>query len=83
MADFWAERLIAEGRTSVAGRVDSLFREALGRAPGESERANCIAAVRSLAAAYGVDENGLMASRPVWKDAAHMMFNLKEFIFIP
>jgi len=83
MADFWAERLIADGRTSVAGRVDSLFREALGRAPGESERANCIAAVRSLAAAYGVDENGLMASRPVWKDAAHMMFNLKEFIFIP
>jgi hypothetical protein len=83
MADFWAERLIADGQTSIADRVDSLFREALDRAPGEAERANCIAAVRSLAAAYNVDEAGILASRAVWKDAAHMMFNLKEFIFIP
>jgi hypothetical protein len=83
MADFWAARLVADGRASIADRVDSLFHEALGRAPGESERANCVAAVRSLAAAGGVGETGIMASRAVWKDAAHMMFNLKEFIFIP
>jgi hypothetical protein len=30
-----------------------------------------------------VGEADLMTSRAVWKDAAHMMFNLKEFIFIP
>ena len=83
MADFWAGRIVTDGGTSIADRVDSLFREALGRLPCDSEREDCVAAVRSLAAAYGVDDAGLMESRPVWKDAAHMMFNLKEFIFIP
>ena len=82
MADFWAGRLVADGRTSIDDRVDTLYREALDRAPSEADRESCIDAVRSLAATHGVDEAGL-ASRAVWKDTAHMMFNLKEFIFIP
>jgi cytochrome c553 len=83
MADVWASRLVADGRTSVADRVDALFHEALGRAPSDADRENCAAAVRSLTAARGVAEPDILASRDVWKDAAHMMFNLKEFIFIP
>jgi hypothetical protein len=83
MADVWASHLVADGRTSLADRVDALFHEALGRAPSETDRENCLAAVRSLAAARGVAESDILASRDVWKDAAHMMFNLKEFIFIP
>ena len=83
MADYWAGRLVTDGRTSVADRVDALFRETLGRAPTESDRENAIAAVHRLAAAHAVAESDLLASRAVWKDAAHMIFNLKEFIFIP
>jgi hypothetical protein len=83
MADYWAGRLVTDGRTSVADRVDTLFRDALGRAPTKLDRENTVAAVRRLAAAHGVAEPDLLASRAVWKDAAHMMFNLKEFIFIP
>ncbi|MDR3402180.1 MAG: PSD1 and planctomycete cytochrome C domain-containing protein [Chthoniobacter sp.] len=83
MADFWSARLVADGRTSAADRVDALFREALGRAPSDADRESCLAAVRSLAATHGVAEADILASRAVWKDAAHMMFNLKEFIFIP
>jgi hypothetical protein len=83
MADFWAAHLVADGRNSVANRVDALFRDALGRAPSESDRASCLEALHSLAADHGVAEGEILASRAVWKDAAHMMFNLKEFIFIP
>jgi hypothetical protein len=83
MADVWASRLVADGRTSVADRVDALFHEALGRAPSEVDREDCLAAVRSLATARGISEAEILGSRDVWKDAAHMMFNLKEFIFIP
>jgi len=83
MADFWAGRLVTDGRASAAERVDVLFREALGRAPDASERESCLAAVRSLAAAQGIGEADILTNRAVWKDAAHMMFNLKEFIFIP
>ena len=83
MADVWAGRLVADGRCSIADRVDALFRDALGRAPSNADRENCLAAVRSLAAARGVAEADIVTNRDVWKDAAHMMFNLKEFIFIP
>jgi hypothetical protein len=83
MADYWAGRLIADGRSSVNDRVDALFRDALGRPPTDADRENAVAAVHRLAAAHQVAEADLMASRAVWKDAAHMMFNLKEFIFIP
>jgi hypothetical protein len=74
---------VADGRPSIADRVDALFREALGRMPDDSERASCLEAVRSLAATHGIAESEILTSRAVWKDAAHMMFNLKEFIFIP
>jgi hypothetical protein len=83
MADFWASRLVSDGRASVAERVDELFRAALGRPPSDEDRESCLAALRSLAATHGVEEAGILQSREVWKDAAHMMFNLKEFIFVP
>jgi mono/diheme cytochrome c family protein len=83
MADFWAARLVADGRSSVADRVDTLYHEALGRTPSDADRASCIAAIRSLALTHGVSEADILTSRAVWKDAAHMMFNLKEFIFVP
>ncbi len=83
MADHWAGRLVADGCSSVAERVDALFREALGRAPTDTDLENGVASVHRLAATHGVAEADILTSRIVWKDAAHMMFNLKEFIFIP
>ena len=83
MADFWAARLIADGRTSVADRVDALFRDSLGRPPSDADREKAFATVQKLAAADGVPEADVLTSRAVWKDTAHMMFNLQEFIFIP
>ncbi|EDY20333.1 protein of unknown function DUF1549 [Chthoniobacter flavus Ellin428] len=83
MADFWASRLVADGSPTVADRVDALFRQALGRPPSAADRESCLAALRSLAAERGVNEAEILPNRDVWKDAAHMMFNLKEFIFVP
>ena len=83
MADVWAGRLMADGKTSISDRVHGLFREALGRTISISESEACVEAVRNLAKAHGVAEAEVLTSRAVWKDAAHMMFNLKEFIFIP
>ena len=83
LADHWAGRLVADGCTSVADRADAMFRAALGRTSDESERARFSANIRSLAAARGVAEPDILANRAVWQDAAHALFNLTEFIFIP
>jgi hypothetical protein len=30
-----------------------------------------------------VSEEAILKSLPVWKDLAHAVFNLKEFIYVP
>ena len=55
----------------------------IGFPPSDADREKAIEAVRRLAAADGVPDADILASRAVWKDTAHMMFNLQEFIFIP
>lgn len=83
MADHWAGELIADGSPSVSARIDTMFHKALDRSPQAAERERFERAIRTMAAQAGVSESDLLTSRPVWKDAAHLVFNLSEFLFIP
>lgn len=83
MADHWAGQLIADGRTLMSDRCEAMFRAALGRTPTTPERARFEATVRAIASDLGVSETDMLTSRPVWKDAGHLLFNLNEFLFVP
>ncbi len=83
MADVWAGRLMKDGSHDAATRIDMMFRTALGRPPSDNERARFTAAVGQFARLRGASENQTLNNRAVWKDAAHAIFNFKEFIFIP
>jgi hypothetical protein len=83
MADHWAGELIADGSPSMSTRVEAMFRKALGRSPSTPERERFEQAIRAMAAQEDVSEADLLTSRAVWKDAAHLVFNLSEFLFIP
>ncbi len=83
MADTWAGALVVDGCTTVDSRVDRMFRSAFGRPASAREADRFASAIRAFAEMHGVPPAGIMGSRPVWKDAAHALFNLKEFIFIP
>ncbi len=83
MADFWAGRLVQDGNTLPAARIEQMFRTALGRGALEVERTRFEAAISQMAAVQNVPPGELMSSQPVWKEAAHAMFNFQEFIFIP
>lgn len=72
----WAARLCADGALPPERRVDALYWEALGRAPRAEERAAALAFVRARAAADPRGEAG------AWADLCHVVFTLKEFIFI-
>jgi hypothetical protein len=82
-AGAWADRLVDRPDAAAAARVDHLFRAALGRPPHQDEREHFEQAVARLAALHGVPPDGILKSRAVWRDVAHTMFNLKEFIYIP
>jgi hypothetical protein len=59
-----------------------MFRIALGREPTGEELDRWGAAVGAFAALHGVSRGECLDSAPVWADAAHVIFNLKEFIYV-
>jgi hypothetical protein len=74
-ARHWAQRVLAEPHTTPADRVQSMYVTALGRTADDQELRDALAFVTAPDPAS--DE------RQSWADFAHVLFNLKEFIFIP
>jgi hypothetical protein len=82
-ADLWAGGLVNRTDATVAARIEHVFRVGLGRPPGREERQRFERAVAELAELHGVPVEDVLKSRAVWKDVAHAVFNVKEFIYIP
>jgi hypothetical protein len=82
-AAYWGDRLAARPDDSVPARLDHLFRVGLGRPPAAEEQDRFRQAVDELAELHGVRPAEVLSSRALWKDVAHTMFNLKEFLYIP
>lgn len=83
LADEWASRLLQDGATEPADRVRGMFLAAFSREATAAETARILAGLGEFAAVHGVPPDALMSSREVWGEAAHTLFNMKEFIFIP
>ncbi len=81
-AAFWADRLVADGAPSMDARIDEMFRAALGRLPDDAERARFVSLAKELASLHKTASDQLLASRDLWKDMAHAVFNVKEFIYL-
>ena len=78
----WAERLLVDGCDTVAARIDGMFLAALGRRPASAEKQRFEMLVNRLSELHQVRAAELLSSVAVWRDVAHAMFNLKEFIYI-
>ncbi|MCA2968742.1 MAG: PSD1 domain-containing protein [Acidobacteriaceae bacterium] len=77
-AERWADRVMADGGTSVRDRVERMFLRALGRPATATE----VRASLSYLAAPGRTDAELLAQRDLWRDFAHSLFNLKEFLYL-
>jgi hypothetical protein len=81
-AEFWAQQLLEEDHATVDQRAVAMFQRATGRLPRDDERERFVALIRGLADNPGSDEATLLNDRTVWQDAAHVIFNMKEMIYI-
>ncbi len=81
-AKVWADRLVARPDASAGARIAHMFQVALGRQPTPPEKDRFTHAVRELAELHEVPPERILTSPVVWKDLAHAIFNLKEFIYI-
>jgi hypothetical protein len=82
-ASVWADRLVATPAATVSARIEQMFRTALSRPPRAEEREAFTQAVAELATLHGIAPERVLASTEVWKDVAHTLFNLTEFVYIP
>lgn len=76
----WAERVIRDIPDSPEDRIRLMYLEALSREPSSSELGSATEFLEAVAMEREVEDwaDNLL----VWSDMAHVMFNLKEFIFI-
>jgi cytochrome c553 len=81
-ADVWAGKLTGGMDGSVEARLDRMFQAALCRPARPGELLRFAAYVRDLAEQHRVETAGVLQSRTIWKDVAHALFNLKEFIYV-
>lgn len=77
----WAEQLIASNQ-SRQQRIQSIYETALGRPPSTDELENAESFLKIQAKELGLNEDQIDSNRDVWRDLCHVVFNLKEFIFL-
>jgi hypothetical protein len=78
----WAVRVLAIEGLDVSGRVRRMYREAYARTPSEAERKAALHFLESHADELGVAPDRWGDDERVWADFAHVLLNVKEFIFL-
>jgi hypothetical protein len=82
MARVWSQRVLQDGATRSEDRVGRMLQGALARPPRTPEVSALVQLVHQSANLRGATDR-LMTSPEVWQDAAHAIFNLKEFLYVP
>jgi len=82
-AKAWGEQLVAGSHGDPSRRIDAMFQLALSRPASDSERLQFEQLLDRLAILHTVPATDRMTSQKIWKDMAHVVFNLKEFIYLP
>jgi hypothetical protein len=77
----WARKVIRAG-AQPQPRIESMITRALGRRASAEESDFWLQYVTKLAREHAVRPDQLPSSEPVWRDFAHSLFCLKEFIYV-
>jgi hypothetical protein len=83
-AELWAKRVLAEkSLTSPQQRIDWMYRCAFARPPTNDERDAAIDFLQKQAVELGVKPETWKTDPRVWADFAHVLVNVKEFVYVP
>lgn len=82
MARQWATQLLAESSLSTEQRIERLYLAAFARQPSDAEKSDAIAFLESQGQRFAVPDQQRKDSPQAWVDLCHVLFNVKEFVFI-
>ena len=75
-AELWATKALADITKEPGQRISDLYRAAFGRPPNHNELGDAMEFLQSQ------DVPSSRAEFQAWRDLCHVLFNVKEFIFI-
>jgi hypothetical protein len=75
-AELWAKRCLANHDREASQRITDLYLAAFGRPPNDKELEEAMEFLQ------GEGELSQRVDVPAWRDLCHVLFNVKEFIFI-
>ena len=81
-AESWGKHLAAGESITVPSRVRHMFFKALGRKPTLQEASRAEAYLDAVIHQRKTREHLVLTDRGVWADLAHIVFNLKSFIYV-
>lgn len=83
VARHWGDELVKDHLTSPEVRAARMFERAMGRPAKDEEIARLVRMVKRSAELRGKSSEPLLECSVAWQDAAHAIFNMKEFIYVP
>src|SRR5262249_10635502 len=78
----WAVRVLAIEGLDASGRVSRMYREAYARPPSEAELKTALSFLDGHAGELGIPPERRRDDEQLWADFAHVLINVKEFIFL-
>jgi hypothetical protein len=81
-AKLWAARILERSEVDSAGRVRRMYAEAFARPPTQAELAAALQFLDRHGEELGIAPEHRGTDARLWADLAHVLMNLKEFIFL-
>jgi hypothetical protein len=78
----WAEVLSRRQDDSIEERITLSYNEALGRPPTDSELSRSKDFIETQAAERNIEPGQILTHVELWQDFCHVLFNVKEFVFV-
>lgn len=82
-ANLWAKHTLADASLATEARIDRMYQQAFARSPDTDELTAAMAFLEAQTALHGDTFADNPRQEAAWADLAHVLFNAKEFIFLP
>ena len=81
-AQRWAKNVLAEKDMTAQQRIEKMYLAAFARGPSEAEMSDAMAFLKSQAKLHGIPAEQRASAEQPWADLCHVLFNVKQFIFV-
>ncbi len=78
----WADRTLADATQSPEQRIESLYLTAFARRATDAEKSEALSFLASYPGRSDATPDATRAPAEAWTDLCHVLFNVKEFIYV-